>query len=219
MAEEIIEKDLDKKEERQYSQGEEFANAFTHALGALFAIYAIVMLAVTSKTPTATATTAIYGATLFLLFQFSTCYHSMTNKIAKKVFQKIDHSAIYLLIAGTYTPILLLIVPHPTSIILLAMIWYLAITGVVFSCITLKYKYLSLGLYLLMGWVSLFLFYVIWTNSSHLAVYYLLGGGVLYSVGCIFYLLKKIPYMHAVWHLFVLGGAVCHYLSIMELLK
>ena len=143
----------------------------------------------------------------------------MTNKIAKKVFQKIDHSAIYLLIAGTYTPILLLVVPHPISIILLAMIWYLAITGVVFSCITLKYKHLSVGLYLLMGWVSLFLFWVIWTNSSHLAVYYLLGGGILYSIGCIFYLLKKIPYMHAVWHLFVLGGAICHYLSIMELLK
>ena len=89
------------KEERVYSPQEEFVNAFSHALGAIFAIYALIMLVVTSKTPLQVGTTAIYGATLFILFEASTCYHAMTNETAKKVFRKIDHSAIYLLIAGT----------------------------------------------------------------------------------------------------------------------
>src|SRR5574344_597694 len=96
-----------------YTKGEEFANAFTHAIGAMFAIYAIVMLAVKSNTPLEKATTAVYGAMMFILFQASTCYHAITNETAKKVFRKIDHSAIYLLIAGTYTPLLMITVDFP----------------------------------------------------------------------------------------------------------
>jgi hemolysin III len=205
-------------QERKYTAAEEFTNAFSHALGAMFAIYAIVMMAVASKNPTQAASTAIFGATMFILFQSSTCYHSMTNETAKKVFQRIDHSAIFMLIAGTYTPILLLVVPFPISVALLAMVWYLAITGVVFSCMTLKFKYLSTGLYLLMGWLSIFLFWMIWKATNHLAVWYLLAGGLFYSLGCFFYLSKK-RFMHSIWHLFVLGGAIMHYLCIMELLK
>lgn len=204
-------------ESRKYSVGEEFANTFTHSLGALMSIYGIVMLAVSSKNAVQATSTAIFGATLFLLFQSSACYHAMTNETAKKVFQKIDHSAIYLLIAGTFTPVLLLTVSFPHSIALLAMIWYLAIMGVVFSCMTLKSKYLSTGLYLLMGWLSVFLFYNMWT-ASHLSLWLMLAGGLFYSLGCVFYLVK-IRYMHSIWHLFVLGGAVMHYFAIMELLK
>ena len=204
--------------EPKYTPAEEFANAFTHSIGALLSIYAIVMLAVTSHNPTEVASTAIFGATLFLLFQSSALYHAMVNKTAKKVFQKIDHSAIFMLIAGTYTPILLLVVPFPISIALLSVTWYLAITGIVYSCLTLKFKYLSTGLYLVMGWLSLFLFYYLWNNASHYAVYLLIAGGVLYSVGCIFYLLKG-KFMHSIWHLFVIAGAMAHYLSIMEILK
>ena len=204
--------------EAKYTPAEEFANAFTHSIGALLSIYAIVMLAVTSHNPTEVASTAIFGATLFLLFQSSALYHAMVNKTAKKVFQKIDHSAIFMLIAGTYTPILLLVVPFPISIALLSVTWYLAITGIVYSCLTLKFKYLSTGLYLVMGWLSLFLFYYLWNNSSHYAVYLLIAGGILYSVGCIFYLLKG-KFMHSIWHLFVIAGAMAHYLSIMEILK
>ena len=142
----------------------------------------------------------------------------MVNETAKKVFRKIDHSAIFMLIAGTYTPILLLTVKFPLSIALLAMTWYLAITGLIYSCLTLKFKYLSTGLYLVMGWLSLFLIYTIWNNSSHLAVWLLLLGGLFYSAGCIFYLIKK-KFMHTIWHIFVIAGAVMHYLSIMEILK
>lgn len=202
---------------RKYTVGEEFANTFTHSLGALMSIYGIVMLAVASKNAMQAASTAIFGASLFLLFQSSACYHAMTNEKAKKVFQKIDHSAIYLLIAGTFTPVLLLTVKFPLSIALLAMIWYLAITGVVFSCITLKSKSLSAGLYLLMGWLSVFLVYNVWT-TSHLALWFMIAGGLFYSLGCTFYLMK-IKYMHSIWHLFVLGGAVMHYFAIMALLK
>ena len=204
--------------EVQYTPVEEFANAFTHSIGALLSIYAIVMLAVSSTTPAEAASTAIFGATLFILFQSSALYHAMVNKTAKKVFQKIDHSAIFMLIAGTYTPILLLVVPFPLSVALLSITWYLAITGIIYSCLTLKFKYLSTGLYLVMGWLSLFLFYYIWNNASHDAVWLLLIGGGFYSVGCIFYLIRK-KFMHSIWHLFVIAGAMSHYLSIMEIIK
>ena len=206
------------KEEIQYTPAEEFANAFTHSIGALLSIFAIVMLAFYSHNTMETASTAIFGATLFLLFQSSTLYHAMVNKTAKKVFQKIDHSAIFMLIAGTYTPILLLVVPYPLSVALLAVTWYLAITGIIYSCMTLKFKYLSTGLYLVMGWLSLFLVYHLWNNASHLAVWLLLLGGILYSSGCIFYLSKK-RFMHSVWHMFVIAGAMAHYFSIIEILK
>lgn len=206
------------EEEAKYTPQEEFANAFTHSIGALLSIYAIVMLAVSSHNNVEVASTAIFGATLFILFQSSALYHAMVNKTAKKVFQKIDHCAIFMLIAGTYTPILLLVVPFPLSVALLAMTWYLAITGIIYSCLTLKFKYLSTGLYLVMGWLSLFLFYSIWNNASHYAVWLLLAGGLMYSVGCIFYLMKA-KFMHSVWHLFVMAGAMIHYLSIMEILK
>lgn len=205
-------------EEIKYTPQEEFANAFTHSIGALLSIYAIVMLAVNSKNQIEAASTAIFGSMLFVLFQSSTLYHAMVNETAKKVFRKIDHSAIFMLIAGTYTPILLLTVPFPLSVALLAMTWYLAITGIIYSCLTLKFKYLSTGLYLVMGWLSVFLFYSIWNNASHLAVWLLLLGGLFYSFGCIFYLLKK-KYMHSIWHIFVIAGAMSHYFCIMEILK
>lgn len=204
--------------EIKYTAVEEFLNAFTHSIGALFSIYAIVMLAVSSHNAMEASSTAIFGATLFILFQSSTLYHAMVNETAKKVFRKIDHSAIFMLIAGTYTPIFLLVVKFPLSVALLAMTWYLAITGIIYSCLTLKFKYLSTGLYLVMGWLSLFLFYAIWNNASHLSVWLLLLGGIFYSSGCIFYLSKK-KFMHCIWHLFVLAGAISHYLSIMEILK
>ena len=204
--------------ERKYTPIEEFLNAFTHSIGALFSIYAIVMLAVSSHSAIEASSTAIFGATLFILFQSSALYHAMVNETAKKVFRKIDHSAIFMLIAGTYTPILLLVVDFPLSVALLAMTWYIAITGIVYSCLTLKFKYLSTGLYLVMGWLSLFLFYAIWNNASHLAVWYLLAGGLFYSSGCVFYLSKR-KYMHSIWHIFVILGAILHYMCIMEVLK
>ena len=204
-------------EEKKYTQGEEFLNAFSHARGALFAIYATVMLAFKSTTPMQSATTAIYSAMLFISFESSTCYHAMTNETAKKVFRRIDHSAIYLLIAGTYTPMLMLVLEIPYSIIFLVMIWYLALTGVVFSCLTLKFKKLSTGLYVLMGWLSVFLLYILWSKGFKTSMLYLFSGGVVYTAGSYFYLSKR-KYFHGIWHFFVLGGAVLHYMAIISLL-
>ncbi|OLA78464.1 MAG: hypothetical protein BHW55_01745 [Candidatus Melainabacteria bacterium 35_41] len=202
----------------RYTKGEEFVNASTHAIGALLSIYGIVMLAAASRNALEASTTAIFGATLFILFQSSTLYHAMVNETAKRVFRKIDHSAIFLLIAGTYTPILLLVLPFPHSIAILAMIWYIALSGIIYSCITLKFKYLSTVLYLMMGWLMIFLIYKIWNTKSHQVVWLLLGGGAVYSLGSVFYLIKK-KYMHSIWHIFVILGAVLHYFAILELLK
>lgn len=206
-----------KTEEKKYTQGEEFLNAFSHAIGALFAIYAMVMLAFKSTTAMQGATTAIYSAMLFISFESSTCYHAMTNETAKKVFRRIDHSAIYLLIAGTYTPMLMLVLDIPYSIIFLVMIWYLALTGVVFSCLTLKFKRLSTGLYVLMGWLSVFLLYILWSKNLKMTMLYLILGGVVYTAGSYFYLSKR-KYFHGIWHFFVLSGAILHYMAIISLL-
>lgn len=203
---------------KKYSVAEEFFNAITHAIGIFLSIYGLVMLVVQSDTAIKTATTAIYGASMLILFQSSTLYHAIAHEKAKRVFQKMDHSAIFILIAGTYTPILMLVVPFPHSVAVMSSVWYIAIMGIVFSCITLKYKYFSTVLYLILGWLSLFLFYFIWESPARDAIWYLLGGGVLYSLGCIFYLMKK-KFCHGIWHLFVLGGAVLHYFCIMHLLK
>ena len=202
----------------KYTKGEEYANALSHAIGAILAIYAIVILSVKSSTPMERAATAVYGAMMFVLFQASTLYHAMVNQTAKRVFRKIDHSAIYLMIAGTYTPILLLVVDFPHSVALLAITWYLAISGVVFSCITLKFKYISTCLYLLMGWLACPLAYNVWVKASHLAVWYLLIGGLFFTLGSVFYLSRK-KFMHSIWHLCVLGGAVFHYLCILQILE
>ena len=202
---------------RKYSTGEEIANTFTHSLGALLSIYGIVMFAASSKNMLQAASTAIFGATLFLLFQSSAFYHAATNEKAKKVFQKIDHSAIYMLIAGTYTPVLLLTVKFPLSLALVATIWGLAFAGIIFSCITIKSKHFSTAVYLIMGWLSVFFIYNVWI-TSHLSVWLMLGGGLFYSLGCAFYLMK-IRYMHSIWHLFVIAGAAMHYFAIIELLK
>lgn len=206
---------------KKYTGGEKFANVLTHLLGTLIAIYAIVILVENSKNVLQAVSTAVYGGTLFLLFLSSTCYHWVANEKVIRVCQKIDHSAIYMLIAGTYTPILMLTVKFPLNVILVAMIWALAIVGIVFYCITdkskSKSKKFATGLYLFMGWLSVFFFYNVWV-ASHLSVWLLLIGGLFYSLGCAFYLMKT-RYMHAVWHLFVIAGAVMHYFAILELLK
>lgn len=202
---------------KKYTPGEEFANVFTHSLGALMAIYGTVVLAITSQNIVQATSTVIFGITLFLLFLSSALYHGATNEATKNIFQKLDHSAIYMLIAGTYTPALILTVKFPLDVILAAIIWILAITGIVFEYISLKSKKLSTGIYLLMSWLGVFFFYNVWM-TSHLSVWLMLAGGLFYSLGCAFYLMK-LRFMHSVWHLFVLAGAIMHYFAIMELLK
>lgn len=199
-------------------QNEELYNSATHFFGALLSIYGALVLWNISQTDITKKATAVFGASLFILFMCSAVYHAIVKEDLKKIFQKIDHSAIYILIAGTYTPILLSVLPYPLSVIMLGVAWIVALIGIVYSCLTVKFKYLSTGLYLLMGWMALFLFYSIWHNASHLAMWYLFIGGIFYTLGCVFYLSKK-EYMHAIWHLFVIGGAMSHYFCIYEIVK
>lgn len=202
---------------RKYTRGENLANSLTHLLGVFLSIYGIAVLEANSKTAAQSTATGIFGATLFLMFLSSVIYHSAENEKIMKFFQKIDHSAIYILIAGTYTPGLVFTVKFPLSVIMLCIIWALAIIGILFTCISLKPKHLSTSLYLLMGWISLIFFNNVWT-TSHLAIWLLLSGGVFYSIGCVFYL-TKFRYTHFIWHLFVIAGATMHYFAILELLK
>lgn len=204
-------------EPRKFTTREEIAHIFTHALGALASIYGLVILHMNSKNLVQIVSTTIFGASLLFMFLASVCYHAVRNKTIKIDFEKIDHTAIYILIAGTYTPTLMLVVNFPLNIILVAVIWCLAIIGIVFTCITLKSPSVSTALYLLMGWISVFLINYLWT-ASHLSFWLMLSGGIFYSIGCIFYLMK-IRYMHTIWHLLVIAGAAMQYFSIIELLK
>lgn len=203
--------------EQQYTRGEEFVNSFTHLIAALISIYGIIILVVNSKSVLQAASCVIFGMTLFLLFQSSFFYHASTNIKVKKIFQKIDHSAIYLLIAGTYTPALLMVLDFPLSIIMLIIIWCLTVVGIVFSGVNIKSKRLSTVIYLIMGWMSVFFVYNVW-SASHLTFWFLLAGGLLYSLGSVFYLMK-FKYTHFIWHVFVVAGAITHYFAILELLK
>lgn len=203
--------------EQQYTKGEEIANSFAHLFAALISMYGIMILVANSKNMLQAVSCTVFGLTLFLMFQSSAFYHASTHTHTKKIFQKIDHSAIYVLIAGTYTPALLMALDLPWSAVMLALIWALAVMGIVFSGVNIKSKRMSTAIYLIMGWMSVFFIYNVWV-ASHLTVWLMLVGGLFYSLGSIFYLMK-FEYTHFIWHLFVIAGAAAHYFAILELLK
>ncbi len=206
------------KEEQNLLHNEEFYNSVTHLIAAILSIYGGFVLYNISLAKITKIAVVVFVFSLFILFLASSIYHAISEEKAKKIFQKVDHSAIYILIAGTYTPILLSVLNYPISYVLLGVTWFIALIGIVYSCITVKFKYLSTGLYLLMGWMALFLFYSIWNNASHIAMWYLFLGGIFYTIGCVFYLSKK-KFMHSIWHLFVIAGAFSHYMCIFEIVK
>lgn len=208
-----------------YTKGEEIANGITHGLGVVFGIVALVVLLVFSiRKGDALSIVAfsIYGACLILMYLSSTLYHSITNLKAKKILRVFDHSSIYLFIAGTYTPIALLTLTGKLRVFMLIAVWSIAIFGVVFKLQTIgkfdKYKAISLGLYLGMGWLSVFTIKPIIEMTSLGFFLWILGGGLAYTIGTIFYKSKRIPYNHAIWHLFVLGGTVLHFVGIFKYL-
>jgi hemolysin III len=205
-----------------YTKGEEIANAITHGIGAIFSIVALVLLIVFSAakgTAWHVVSFTVFGITLVIMYLESTLYHSLTNKKAKRVFRIFDHASIYLLIAGTYTPYTLTVLRGPMGWTIFGVIWVLAIIGIVIKSIWLeKYDKLSTLMYVLMGWmivVSLKTLVVVLPIHSLLL---LVLGGILYTVGAILYSFDKIPYNHAVWHLFVLAGSTCHFFSIISML-
>jgi len=205
-----------------FSKGEEIANSITHGLGALLSIAALVLLIVFSSihgTAWHVVSFTLFGATMLLLYLSSTLVHSLPHGKAKDLFEVFDHSSIYFFIAGTYTPFLFLAVKGWLGWTLFGVVWGLAIAGTVFKCFFVK-KYLltSTALYVVMGWLIVFAWNTLVQNLSTTSLVLLVTGGVLYTVGAIFYVWRGFKYHHAIWHLFVLGGTVTHFFSVLYLL-
>jgi hemolysin III len=203
---------------KHYSFGEEMANSISHGAGVLFGIFALVLLLI-EAIPMADATritsVSIYGASMILLFLASTLYHAIPHSPAKSVMQLVDHSAIYLLIAGTYTPFMLLTLGNRLGAVLMVLAWLFAVAGILFKVFSNhRYHGLSLFTYLGMGWMAVFALYDMMQKLPTAGLLLVLVGGAIYSVGAIFYAVERIPYNHAIWHIFVLGGTVCHFLAI-----
>ena len=207
---------------KRYTKKEELANGITHGIGVLFGIVALTILlimAIKKGSVPSIVSFSIYVACIILMFLSSTLYHSFTIDKVKKILRVFDHSSIFLFIAGTYTPIALLTLQGKLRIIILVGIWTIAVSGIVFKILTFgkfdKYKALSLIIYIGMGWIAIIPIRHIINATSINFFYWILGGGILYTLGTIFYSVKKIPYNHAIWHIFVLVASVTHFLGIM----
>ncbi len=163
---------------------------------------------------------SIYGATLVLLYLASTLYHGIQHPTAKRVLQRIDHAAIYLLIAGTYTPFLLLSLRNAWGWIMLVVIWGLAILGIAYKLLFLEYyeRLSALG-YVLMGWLCLIAGRQLLTHLPTDILVWIAVGGVIYTAGVTLLLIRRIPFRHAIWHVFVLAGSLCHYFAVFRLLN
>ncbi|MFC2082554.1 hemolysin III family protein [Candidatus Bipolaricaulota bacterium] len=204
------------------SVGEEIANSVTHGVGALLSLAGMALLivrAATYGTAIHIVSFSIYGMSLFLLHLSSTLYHALHAPYApraKKVFWIFDHAAIYLLIAGSYTPFLLISLWGAWGLTLMIAIWTLAILGIVFKSLFIgRLRKSSTALYVVMGWLIVVAARELWLNVPHRALIYLAAGGLCYTGGVVFYCWKRLPYGHMIWHLFVLGGSACHYFAIL----
>lgn len=206
----------------RYSLGEEIFSAVSHGVSALAAVAALVLLLVfCEKTPLKVVSVSIYGATMILLYTVSTLYHSLGLNRAKVVFRSLDHCTIFLLIAGTYTPITLVCLGNARGWILFGVVWAAAVLGVVLNAVSVeRFKVVSMICYLAMGWVVVFAMKPLLARISDLGFWCLLSGGLCYTFGAILYGLgKKIPYIHSVFHLFVLAGSVLHTVCVYQIVK
>ena len=204
--------------EKGYSLAEEIANSITHGLGALLSVAGLTLLvtfAAQQNDAWRVVSFSVYGATLTLLFLASTLYHSFQNAKVKQVFKLLDHCAIYLLIAGTYTPFLLVTLRDSVGWMLFSIIWTLALLGIVFKVMFRhRFKKLSVATYVIMGWLVIVASQELAKALPGNALAWLIAGGLVYTAGVVFYLWKRLPFNHAIWHLFVLGGSLCHFFAI-----
>jgi len=201
-----------------YSHREEVLNSITHGIGAVLSVFGallLITLAVGQEDPWKVVGFSIFGLSLVLLYTASTLYHSARQPALRQLFKLLDHCAIFLLIAGTYTPFLLVNLRSGSGWLLFGIVWGLALLGVAIKLIYgNRLKALRLIIYLTMGWLVLFASNELLSNISDLGFALLLAGGITYTAGVFFYLAHFIPYHHAIWHLFVVGGSVCHFLAI-----
>ncbi|WP_409348209.1 PAQR family membrane homeostasis protein TrhA [Paenibacillus gyeongsangnamensis] len=197
---------------------EERANAISHGIGAVLSAAALALLLMHSLKNGNVwhiVSFTIFGVTLILLYVCSTLLHSARQPKWIDLFEIMDHSAIYLLIAGTYTPFLLVTLRGPLGWSLFGVVWGLALIGVIFKLFFVKrFNVLSTLFYIAMGWMIIFAFQPLKQQLPALGIDWLVAGGLLYTFGTIFYLWRKIPYHHAIWHTFVLSGSICHFIAV-----
>lgn len=196
---------------------EERLNAWSHGLGAVLGVVGLILLILflQKEVPYALFSVIVYGASIITLFLASTFYHAVKGEKRRYYFRIVDHISIYLLIAGTYTPLLIILLSDSLGWVLFWVVWGIAACGTILKLFfTGRFELLSTLLYLVMGWLIIFDFTALADRIATNGLYLLFAGGTFYTVGIIFYLVEKIPYNHVIWHLFVLGGAICHFLMI-----
>ena len=203
------------------SLSEEIANSITHGIGAVCAIGATVLLIIVAameQSPIKVVSVSVFGATLVLLYTVSTLYHAFQHPKVKHVFHILDHSAIFALIAGTYTPITLVAIQGGWGWSIFGVTWGLAVFGIVITAVFFdRARYLSLALYIAMGWLIVITGPRLMAALSTQSLMWLFLGGLLYTGGVVFYRMKRLHFHHMVWHLFVLGGSICHFFMLMAI--
>ena len=208
---------MNRKAETAYTPSEELANAVTHGVGAVLSVIALVAMIIRSGGPWKVLAVSVFGASLILLYTSSTLYHAFPWPRVKKVFQTFDHVTIYLLIAGSYTPFALVTFGGTMGWAIFGVIWTLALGGTLFELLSRGKKWkIALFFYLGMGWIALFFIKSLVELLPTWGMTLLVAGGLLYSLGTIFYAWKSLPFNHALWHLFVLGGSAAHFFCIMD---
>lgn len=201
-----------------YSLTEDVLSAVSHGIGAVLSIVGLVLLVtrgVANSNGFQVIAGSIFGASLIFAYLASTLYHSLRVQRVRLLFRKLDHSAIYVLIAGSYTGLMLGVVRGGWGWSFIGVVWGIAVLGILLKVLRMgKHPKLSLATYLIMGWLALIGIYPLWKSLPSESFVLLIVGGVIYSLGAILYAMKRIPYTHAIWHLFVLGGSVAHFACI-----
>jgi hemolysin III len=200
------------------TRNEEIVNAITHGIGIGLSIACLVLLVVFASIrgdAWKVVSFSIYGASLIILYTTSTLYHSFKSHKVKQIFQILDHSAIYILIAGTYTPVLLVNMRGPWGWSLFGVLWGLAIIGIIIKSMYIGDDKLSVIIYIIMGWIIVIAFHKFIATFAFMGIMWILIGGVSYSLGVIFFLWESIPYSHSIFHLFVLGGSITHFFGML----
>jgi len=206
--------------DRPQSAGEEIANSVSHGVGLLLALAALPVLltaAVGRGNAVEIAAASVFATTVVLLYATSTLFHAFPDCRAKRVFQVLDHSAIYLLIAGTYTPFTLGVLHGGWGWVLFGLVWSMAVAGILLKAIGgVRYNTLSTIVYLAMGWLVLIAADKVWALLPAWGIFWLFAGGMAYTLGAGFFLAERIRYFHFVWHLFVIAGTACHFIAVLR---
>ena len=198
-----------------YSPLEERLNAISHGVGGIAAAIGLIFLLIKVDGIYGQFACLVFGLSMILMFLSSTLYHCAKSPNVKAVLKVIDHSAIYLLIAGTYTPFMVLVIGGWVGLTGMIVVWSIALIGIFFKIFANKrFPKLSVITYLLMGWIAILFIYPLFNALTTQGLWLLVAGGLCYTVGVLFYVAKKVQFTHAIWHVFVVAGCVCHFLSI-----